>query len=107
MTTTMMILEQLDFNRATGCITGVTPHLMAAASAAYPGLNVRMELTRMECWLLDNSRPADLGLFVGERLAIAARRQAKKAHGKPRHMLAPLQPGQEAKPLAMPSYQVA
>jgi hypothetical protein len=49
--------KAVAFNAAKGAFEGVTPIQIEAWEAAYPGLAVRKELARAECWLLCNPSP--------------------------------------------------
>jgi hypothetical protein len=98
--------EALTFDRQASRLVGITPAFVLSARIAHPGLVVGDALAAIECWLIGNPTPARLVELVAERLAIAARRQAKtNQRSKGRRLLAPLQPDQKVKPLVWSSHQ--
>ena len=68
--------KSVHFNAEAGRFDGVTPRMVEAWAVSYPGLNIGLELTRAECWLICNpeKRPGgDLRMFLRARLGEMAR----------------------------------
>lgn len=72
---------KVGFDINAGQFTDLTPELMARWSAAFPALNVALEVERAACWLICNpaNRPARLfGRFLQSWLARAIKPQAQQ-----------------------------
>jgi hypothetical protein len=78
-------LAAMDYDRATGRLTGVGPATVATVRRLLPSIaaDVPMQFLALECWLACNKRPTDLAKFAARRLvgnSVARRAPCEALH---------------------------